>query len=182
MPVSGISLDLTINTQGLLRKIKQFTDGVAAQPGLEYELVNIAKDPDGVYYFKFVDEGTGPKEVIDAKSLVFRYRGRLFKAKVVGGNPPHYLTKRVIPIMRNYFKNRINRFKRRESMTLTRLSNIFYDSMEKAKKEIEQITPELQEKYFDEGWTPEKGLLKKSYKIRSTKNKLEDIAGPNAII
>lgn len=175
------TIKMEFKADGFIRKIKQFTDGIIMEPQQFYIIYNNAKDPDGVHYWKFVNDGTGPKRS-KGKAMVFFANGKLYAYKgVVGGNPAFRMREKVKPLLRSYLGNRLKKVTRKESMTLLRLENIFFDTMEYVKRQLENVTPEIQDNYYESGWTPEPGLLRDSYHIKATKANMNKMAGPDAL-
>lgn len=158
---------------GLARKVR-IAYGFFAQPNDLYDIINTAQDPDGVYYWKFVDEGTGPKIAGSKPFMVFMVDGHLIRKEFVAGNPAVNMRERAIPDIREYFKKRLREVKLLgknadpSKLTLEWLDGVFLDTALMAKEILAELTPVLQDKYTNDDpiyGTPAAGLLKESYKV-----------------
>jgi hypothetical protein len=164
------TVDLRFDLRGINKKIKEVI-GEYAQPQDYFQVENTAQDGEGNYYFHNVNDGTGPKEA-SRNSMVFFAEGRVVHKKLVAGNPPVHMTERVIPLLKAFFLKTVKEETRSVSgstkalLTNREWDRIMQKCVEYAVEELEKITPVISEKYYAEGFTPEPGLLKKSYRIR----------------
>lgn len=168
MPILFPRINIRFNNAGIANKLRRVINE-NVQPADLFEVYNTAKDPDGQPYWEAVNNGTPPK----IGRQIFSIEGQVIQTLgPVAGNPAYHMRERAIPLMREYFKQRV-RMAPGEFQTKTPIRfvknfwiGVMEDTTQYVAEKMADFTPTLQAQYYAKGYTPEPGLLRKSYKWR----------------